>query len=108
MLTRNCQGKECSRCTGQRKLANADNTDDALPCDHECHWEHTIFYVPGQKALGDLMRNFQTAGANIQGFCVDFIGMRGDPQVRTAMIKYMIAAGWSRQINGILFYDNQR
>jgi hypothetical protein len=105
MLTRNCQGNECVRCTGQLKSANADNTDDVFPCDHECHWEHTTFYVPGQNALGYLLRNFQTAGANITGLAVDFAGLRGDPQVRTAMIKYMIAAGWSRKIGDILFYS---
>lgn len=87
------------------KSANADNTDDSFPCDCECHWEKTTFYVPGQNALGHLMQNFQTAGANITGLAVDFAGLRGDPAVRTAMIKYMIAAGWSRKIGDTLFYS---
>ena len=105
MLTRNCQGNDCGHCGGQRKVADADNTDTSYPCDHECHWEKTTFYAPRPCTLGHLLRNFQTAGANIMGLAIDFDGLRGDPQVRTAMIKYMIAAGWTRKIDGILFYS---
>jgi hypothetical protein len=103
MLARNCQAKDCGHCGGQRKFADVDNNDVCFPCDCECHWEKTTFFVPGQNALGYLLRNFQTAGANITGLTIDFEGLRGDPQVRTAMIKYMIAAGWTRKINGVFF-----
>jgi len=105
MLTSNCQGKECSRCTGQRKSASADNTDDVFPCGCECHWEQTTFYAPGQNALSHFLRTFPAAGANIVGLTIDFQGRRGDPNMLHAAIEYMIASGWSRKIGDVLFYS---
>jgi hypothetical protein len=37
MTSRNCLNGEHMHCGGQLKFANADNTDDCIPCDCGCH-----------------------------------------------------------------------
>ena len=67
----------------------------------------TTYYAPGHAALGDFLRRFPTAGANITGLALDFNGERGASDVRNAAIQFMLAAGWTRKENGKLVFSDE-
>jgi hypothetical protein len=64
------------------------------------------YYAPSKEALGEFMRRFPEAGANITQYQIDFAGERGDPAVREAAIKFMMDAHWTWNEDGVFHFPH--